>query len=190
MGLATRASVSPLLLALALVAGACRGGPEGDAVPREPVTPGASETPEEVTPVPPPTPVAITADEQANADLVLMTGETIEDTELGGYAFAGEALTSPGPEIRVGVGKPVTIALENVHGYVDAETIDHDLVVVGRKAESAKPLWGARTEELEPGQADVITFTPDEPGRFFYICSLATYMSGHGMWGRFVVEAR
>ena len=81
-------------------------------------------------------------------------------------------------------GETLTIVLRNVSD----EFIPHDFTVVRKKDESAEPLWGAQTETIDPDEADIITFTPDAPGTYFYICSLSGHMSCHGMWGRFVAE--
>jgi nitrite reductase (NO-forming) len=32
-----------------------------------------------------------------------------------------------------------------------------------------------------------VTFTPDKPGTYYYICSVPGHVE-RGMWGRFVVE--
>lgn len=166
-------------LALALAATACGNGGDDATVG------GAAD---QADPTAPAESLTVTDEERAGADLVLITGETRENLELGGFGFDGEEILSPGPTIRVSAGEPVTLVLENIHGYVDNELIPHDFTVIGEKDESAAPLWGAQTETLAPGEADIITFTPDAPGKYFYICSLVGHMSAHGMWGRLVVE--
>ncbi|HYZ10894.1 MAG TPA: hypothetical protein VE962_03270, partial [Actinomycetota bacterium] len=155
-----------LSVIVAVQATACgSGGDAGSTASRSDPTREAAEPAE-------PFPQAITAEERRSADLVLITGETRADTEIAGYAFDGDRIVSPGPNIRLRAGNPVTIVLENVHGYVGGESISHDFAIVGERDESAEPLWGAHTETLGPGDADLITFTPDAPGSYFYICSL------------------
>jgi uncharacterized cupredoxin-like copper-binding protein len=165
-------------LVLATVGAACGNGNVGT-----PVT--STEQPQSSAR---PTQPSITAEELAAADVLLITGETKEDLELGGYGFERNEIDSPGPTIRVDAGKPVTVALKNVHGYIDDEDIDHDFAVVAEKEETSEPLWGSQTDTLNPGQADIVSFTPGEPGRYFYICTLSGHLSAHGMWGRFLVE--
>jgi plastocyanin len=176
-----RCVLVPILLALVLAASACGNGADDAA--------GDGPAPQtEPTAATGPTAHTVTPEELASADLVLITGETTENLELGGFAFEGEEISSPGPTIRLASGDEVALVLQNVHGYVDDESIPHNFTVVGEMDESAEPLWGAQTETLVPDEADLITFTPDAPGSYFYICSLSGHMSAHGMWGRLVVE--
>jgi uncharacterized cupredoxin-like copper-binding protein len=161
-----------VVAALLSICGACENGASSGAAQGDvpSATAGATET------------------DFAAADVVLFTGETREDLEVGGYGFRQAEISSPGPTIEARAGEPLTIGLRNVHGYVDNEQIDHDFAVVDQKSELSEPLWGSQTETVDPGQADVVTFTPSEPGRYFYICTLSGHLSAHGMWGRFVVE--
>lgn len=128
--------------------------------------------------------------------LAIVSGETRADGEKGGYALEGEEISSnPGPTIRVKAGRPVEVSFDNVHGAFHGESIPHDFVVVADKdIEAAAPLspgdalWGAQTKVLFPHDpAEVITFTPDKPGAYNYICSLYGHVD-RGMWGRFIVE--
>jgi plastocyanin len=186
--------VAALLVAIALTATACGGGGEpaagtgpteggsgaaGDQVQGSPVT--GSEPPGFESP----TPERVVSDEErASADIVLFTGEAPQGFDNGGYGFEEDRVSSPGPTITVSSDEELSLVLENV----TIENIDHDFTVVARKDESAEPLWGAQSETIQPGESTLLTFTPGAPGRYFYICSLIGHMSGHGMWGRFVVE--
>jgi len=146
--------------------------------------PEPSSTPE-------PTPLAVTDEELASADIVLITGEAPQGFDNGGFGFEGEEISSPGPTITVPAGESLTPVLRNVSD----ENIPHDFVVVGVRDRTASeplastdPLWGSQTLTIDPGESTLVAFTPEAPGKYFYLCSLFTHMSGHGMWGRFVVE--
>ncbi len=170
-----------LLLTVTFVASACgandgagAGSPTGSR-PTDGMQPASS---------PSPTPMTVSEDEVAEADLVVFTGEAPQGTDNGGYGFEEEGISSPGPTITVPAGEPLTLVLQNI----SEEFIPHDLAVVDRKDESATPLWGSQTSTIDPGESTLVTFTPEAPGTYFYICSLLGHLSGHGMWGRFVVE--
>lgn len=113
----------------------------------------------------------------------------IGETVLAGpvraaFAFEGEELDSPGPTITVHAGDPVSITLINTGKSLPAA---HNLVIVSEKSVDAEPLWGAKTELVDFGEQQTITFTPDTPGSYYYICSFETHMRD-GMWGEFIVE--
>jgi hypothetical protein len=163
------------LAAILSISGAC-----GDAA--DPGTPGPHATD------PTRTPPTASGAALREADIVLFTGEVRDDLEVGGYGFTQAEIDSPGPTIEATAGERLTVGLRNVHGYLGGEVIDHDFAVVAEKSELSEPLWGSQTDTLDPGEADVVAFTPAEPGRYFYICTLSGHLSAHGMWGRFVVE--
>ncbi len=102
----------------------------------------------------------------------------------GGYALEGDDVVSPGPTITVRAGEPVTITFKVADEIVPEP---HDFVIVAEKARFADPLWGAKTEQLPFGEQQSITFTPDTPGSYFYICTVSDHLS-RGMWGSFIVE--
>lgn len=86
----------------------------------------------------------------------------------------------------------MTITFDNVHGVFYGESIDHDFAIVAGKDNfdplSPDALWGARTKVIYPDDApDVVTFTPDKPGTYSYVCSVPGHVE-RGMWGRFIVE--
>ena len=120
------------------------------------------------------------------AEFVVIGGGIIpeEGFIVGGYSFEGEDIVSPGPIIVVKAGQPVTITFKNVE---ERFPIEHNFVIVAEKQSSADPLWGAETERLREAEEQTITFTPDTPGSYFYICSVSDHIFA-GMWGTFVVE--
>ncbi len=129
------------------------------------------------------------------AEFVVIGGATIPDNEEGsgrkpGFALEGEEITSPGPTITVRVGEPVTITFKNAHDFPEP----HDFTIVAEMDNLAlltkllvDPLWGAETEWLPSGEQQTITFTPDTPGSYFYICTNGDH-ARLGMWGSFIVE--
>ena len=102
----------------------------------------------------------------------------------GGYALEGEDVISPGPTIMARAGQRVTINFKVADEIVPEP---HDFVVVAEKDRLADPLWEAQTDKLRFGEEQTITFTPDTPGTYFYICSVSDHL-GRGMWGSFIVE--
>ena len=96
----------------------------------------------------------------------------------------GEDLVSPGPTITVRAGQAVTITFKIADERVPES---HDFVIVAEKDRLAEPLWGAETEWLPFGEQQTITFTPDTPGSYFYICTNSDHLP-RGMWGSFIVE--
>ena len=102
----------------------------------------------------------------------------------GGYALEGEDVMSPGPTIVARAGQQVTITFK----VADEIVLEpHDFVIVAEQDKLADPLWGAQTDKLRFGEQQTITFTPDTPGTYFYICSVSDHLH-RGMWGSFVAE--
>ena len=125
----------------------------------------------------------------------IIGGELKEDAKVFGYALLGQAMTSPGPTIRVKKGDKVTITFNNVHGAYDGAKLFHNFVVVATKDESAERLWGAQVGENHPiyptwidaGESGTATFTPETAGAFFYICSVPGHLE-QGMYGSLTVQ--
>ena len=128
--------------------------------------------------------VAPTVESTEAPVMFTVIGENTLGAVRSAFAFEGEDLDSPGPTITVRAGQPVTITLKNTGESLPA---DHNFVIVAEKSVEADPLWGAETEQIGPGEQQTITFSPDTPGSYFYICSVDTHMN-HGMWGVFIVE--
>jgi FtsP/CotA-like multicopper oxidase with cupredoxin domain len=129
--------------------------------------------------------------ESGATELSIVGGEVKEDAEVGGFAFEGDHVVSPGPTIRVRAGQEVTITFKNVHGqYFGESFIPHNLVVAATKDQDAKPLWNAaigETDYVLVGDSGSVTFTAGAPGRYFYLCTVSGHID-RGMWGRFLVE--
>lgn len=139
--------------------------------------------------------------EQAGGDVILVAGEPeegYEDPENGvsyapsrslGFGFAGEDVSAPGPSLRVKAGEPVTITLQNDH-FTDgglSRALHNFVVVAADDLDADEPLWGSKIMDIEAGEEDSVTFTPDTPGTYYFVCSIP----GHrlrGMFGEFIVE--
>jgi len=131
------------------------------------------------------------------AELVVIGGVTIpEEGALNiikpGFALEGEDITSPGPTITVRAGQAVTITFKNLHDLNEPHfTEPHDFTIVAEMGNfvlgTKDGLWGAETEWLPSGEQQTITFTPDTPGSYFYVCTNSDH-ARLGMWGSFIVE--
>ncbi len=156
----------PLAFAVVMLA-ACGGGEDA---PTTAATDGTA------------TSAATDAASAADLDLI---GSELGDGDKYGFAFAGENVATPGPIITVPVGEEVTIRFENA-----SDEQNHDFVVAKDKFGTFfefKPLWGAETKPLGPGESATIAFTPDEAGTYAYVCTIQGH-AGNGMHGEFVVE--
>lgn len=101
-------------------------------------------------------------------------------TTTPGLRFDGQ---SPGPTIRVPLGREVRLTL------VNNDSLQHDVWVVAadERPPYLQPVFrGAKTGMLNSGEQQEIRFVPDRPGVFKYVCTVP----GHddGMVGQFVVE--
>ena len=125
-----------------------------------------------------------TATETVKEFVLKIIGGEIDVTKYG-YAFEGEELQSPGPDIRVKVGTKVRIIFENIGN------LPHTFAVTEEKKFDAEPLWGAGigspTNPIASKKAGEITFTPTKPGEYYYVCQVPGHIE-LGMWGVFIVE--
>lgn len=128
----------------------------------------------------------------SDGELSLVADVTENDSEDKlGYAFAGEEVTGGGPTLTVQNGEEVTLTLENNHG-LDS----HNLAVVPQLDDiptlaalgglEEEVLWGAAIDNLSEGERGSVTFTPDRPGRYYYVCTLPGHAAA-GMMGELVV---
>ncbi|MGA7758612.1 MAG: plastocyanin/azurin family copper-binding protein [Ilumatobacteraceae bacterium] len=144
--------------------------------------------------------------DESTAGITLVASETVAradaDEELG-YALDGDDVTVDAPTLTVQMGLEVILTLENRAGQYSNVRGSHNFAVVPplddahtdvdmftdiatRKIDD-KVLWGARTPEIFTDDSATITFMPDAPGSYQYICTIP----GHaqlGMRGTFVVE--
>ena len=144
--------------------------------------------------------IIISACGPSTNEIVLVSGIASEDplNFIWGFAFEGEAATSPGPTITVYKGQEVTITFKNEALYEDGrtDTNRHNFLIVADKdgnSSAMLPLWGAQVggntnydEDIKTGESASITFIPEETGDFYYICNSQGHFT-HGMWGRLLV---
>ncbi|MFP3882046.1 MAG: multicopper oxidase domain-containing protein [Actinomycetota bacterium] len=140
----------------------------------------------------------------SGTQISLVASESSEDSEALGYAFAGEEVTEGAPTITVKAGEEVTITLENLHGqYFDVPAAAHDLALLPATSENRESppgapdvadevLWdvwfGGSGTGLFVDETQTITFVPDAPGTYVYVCAVAGH-AARGMVGEFVVES-
>ncbi|MCS7142357.1 MAG: multicopper oxidase domain-containing protein [Aigarchaeota archaeon] len=102
-----------------------------------------------------------------------------------GYGLTPAQITSPGPTITVKVGEKVTLRLINVG------ELPHTLAVVSERRFDARALWGAEIGKpnipIQPRGSASVTFIPDRPGTYYYVCTVPAHIE-LGMWGLFIVE--
>ncbi len=146
------------------------------------------------------------ATDESTAGITLVASETLSkadpDEELG-FALDGDDVTLDAPTLTVQTGREVILTLENRAGQYSKIRGSHDFAVVpplddvytdidmftdiATRKINDKVLWGARTVEIFTDDSATITFMPDAPGTYQYICTIP----GHaqlGMRGTFVVE--
>ena len=142
----------------------------------------------------------------SSAGITLVASETLAkadaDEELG-YALDGDDVTIEAPTLTVHTGREVILTLQNRAGQYSNVRGSHDVAVVPPLDEAYtdidlftdlatgkiddKVLWDARTLQIFTDDSATITFMPDAPGAYQYICTIP----GHaklGMRGTFVVE--
>ena len=82
------------------------------------------------------------------------------------------------------MGTTYTITVYNV------ANIPHSWEMVSTKTVSDTPLFGAGigvTNYISPGSSGTVTFTPDQTGNFYYVCTVPGHIT-LGMWGNVVVS--
>jgi FtsP/CotA-like multicopper oxidase with cupredoxin domain len=126
-----------------------------------------------------PEPLFLAADQSTVA-----FGEVPLGRALGWGLETGEA-TGPGPRVSVRSGTPVAVTIEN-DDELDEE--QHDFAVVANWNDRfPEPLWGSKTGGLGFGARTSVTFTPEGPGLYYYVCLVNDHRF-RGMYGEFVVE--
>lgn len=90
--------------------------------------------------------------------------------------------TKGGPEIHVKVGEMVTIRL------INQGKIPHNFDVHTIEGEDVGWEGAAYEGLITPGEEVVISFTPDKPGKYIYMCHVPGHME-LGMWGYLIVES-
>lgn len=104
-----------------------------------------------------------------------------------GFGYAPDNITSPGPTITLKLGEKVVLE------FVSAGKLPHTFAIVPERRFEAKALWGVEIGKtnmpIPPGQSRSVTFVPDRPGRYYYVCTVPGHIE-LGMWGTLIVEAQ
>ena len=100
-----------------------------------------------------------------------------------GFSLGAATITAPGPSLSVNVGDEVTLTLTNEHPFA----LQHNFAVVADIDDLLGVLWESKTVAINIGESTSVTFTPDEAGSYFYICTIREHRNT-GMWGEFTVE--
>jgi uncharacterized cupredoxin-like copper-binding protein len=137
--------------------------PTASPTPSVTPTPGASPTP---------TPSGTTS------DLTLYAGSVSSSTF--GFGDTANSIQSPGPTLNLKSGQTYKMTVHNV-----ATNLAHSWEIVSTKAVSQSPMFGAGIDintYIQPGQSGSVTFTPDQTGSFYYVCTVPGHIE-LGMWG-------
>jgi nitrite reductase (NO-forming) len=132
------------------------------------------------------------------SEFTLVASESIESPNAYGFALSGDDVTAMAPTLTVKAGQTLTVTVENAHGQYYQTGDAHDFAVIpilddvptlaatGRLADEV--LWDSAIPKLFTGESGEVTFTPDEPGRYVYVCTIPGHAKG-GMIGDFIVES-
>jgi len=106
-----------------------------------------------------------------------------------GFGLRSDAISSPGPELRVKVGSLVKLTVVNVGQAVHVLTILKDLT----EDPNAVPVFsgayaGTPRNPIPPGSSVTVHFVAEKEGSYYYVCNVPGHVS-LGMYGRFVVES-
>jgi plastocyanin len=118
--------------------------------------------------------------------LTLYAGAVTSGSGTYGFGDSASNIVSPGPTLNLKIGTTYTITVYNV-----ATNMVHSWEIVSTKEVSNTPLFGAGigvTNFINPGSSGSVTFTPDQAGNFYYVCTVPGHIS-LGMWGNVVVTS-
>lgn len=128
----------------------------------------------------------------SDGDITIVADVTGNDSgDPLGFALDGEDVTGVGPTLTVRAGEEVTLTLEN-----HDELQPHNFAIVPKLEDPVKAaalgnleeeiLWDSSIERVRQGESSSVTFTPDAPGSYYYVCTLTGHL-GAGMMGELVV---
>ncbi len=122
----------------------------------------------------------------SGTSITLYAGSVNSGSGTYGYGTSASKITSPGPKLNLVEGTTYTITVDNV-----ATDMTHSFEITSTKAISNPPLFGAGidiTSFIPAGGSGSVTFTPNQTGNFYYVCTVPAHIS-LGMWGNVVVSA-
>lgn len=121
----------------------------------------------------------------SETSLTLYAGSITSGSGTYGYGNSADNIVSPGPTLNLQVGTTYTMTVNNV------ANIPHSWEIVSTKTVSDTPLFGAGIDisnYIQPMDSGSVTFTPDQAGNFYYVCTVPGHIS-LGMWGNVEVSA-
>ena len=104
--------------------------------------------------------------------LALPAAALAHDGAHDSYTVNGEEFDFSTDEMVVEAGSSVTITFKN------GGSISHNLAV---------PELGVTTETIQGGETAELTFTPEEPGTYSFVCSVPGHEEA-GMNGKLIVQ--
>jgi hypothetical protein len=125
----------------------------------------------------------------SGTNLVLYEGPltaVASDSIIYGFGDTATNITSPGPTLNLQEGTIYTMTVYNID-----PSMAHSWEIVQTKAVSNSPLFGAGidiTSFIPAGTSASVTFTPDQTGSFYYVCTRPGHI-GYGMWGIVIVSS-
>jgi len=125
-----------------------------------------------------PTPTPSSSPSGTTIDLTLYAGAVSSSTF--GYGNTTNTIQSPGPTLNLKSGQSYNMTVYNV-----ATNMLHSWEIVSTKAVSESPMFGAGIDVdsyIQPGESGSVTFTPDQTGSFYYVCTVPGHIE-LGMWG-------
>ncbi len=128
---------------------------------------------------------ATTKAQTSGTSITLYAGSVNSGSGTYGYGTSASKITSPAPTLNLVEGTTYTITVDNV-----ATDMTHSFEIVSTKAISSKPLFGAGIDinsYIPAGGSGNVTFTPNQTGNFYYVCTVPAHIS-LGMWGNVVVS--
>jgi len=126
---------------------------------------------------------AATVKAQTGTALTLYAGE--KSTSAYGFGSSASDLASPGPTLNLVEGTTYTMTVYNVG------KMDHSWEISTSKATTTSPLFEAGigiSTYITPGGNGTVTFTPNQTGNFYYVCTFPGHIA-LGMWGNVKVTS-
>lgn len=141
------------------------------------------------TPTPTGTNTPVPTATSSGTNLVLYEGPLTtgaSSSTLFGFGNTATDITSPGPTLNLKEGTTYTMTVYNVD-----PSMAHSWEIVSTKAVSSSPLFGAGihiTDYIPAGSSASVTFTPNQSGSFYYVCTRPGHI-GYGMYGTVNVQS-
>jgi plastocyanin len=159
--------------------------PAPNASPTPTPTSSASTTPS-VSPTTTPSSSASPTPTSSGTSTALTIYGGMVSSSVYGFGNSANDIISPGPTLNLKVGTTYTMTFYNA-----ATDLPHSWEISSSKAITSSPLFGAGIaidSYVPPGGSGTVTFTPDQAGNFYYVCTVPGHIA-LGMWGNVVVTS-